>query len=142
MYFFGKYLTRVPIFHVDRYLDLPLPSSSAVPIKRNTMTFGELAIEESGDKEFESGQQLVGVMIPKIRQSIQSTVTPTGQLARQKSMIKIGDLGTNVGDDSALVAYAKLGSIGVFAAVVSYILVPMLIRLFNSILYVVEHKEL
>ena len=142
MYFFGKYLTRVPIFHVDRYPDLPLPSSSAVPIEKNTMTFGELAIEESGEKEFETGQHLVGVMIPKIRQCIRSTVAPTGQLARRKSMIKIGDLGADVGDDSALVAYAKLGSIGVFAAVVSYIMVPMLIRVFNRILYIVEDKEL
>ncbi len=65
MYFFGKFLVKVPIFRADRYLDLPLPSSSAVPIEKKQVSIGELAIAEAKN-EYQVGQQLVGAMIPKV----------------------------------------------------------------------------
>ena len=60
-YHFGEFSTRVPIIKTDRMLDLPLPSSSATPLllSRNIAT-GE-------DEVDEVRQELVGLMIPKIK---------------------------------------------------------------------------
>ncbi len=104
------------------------------------MTFGELAIEECGEQDFEIGQRLEGVMIPKIRETIQR-VAATGQVAKRKSLIKEGDLGTEVFDDSASVVYAKVISIAIFAAVVSYITVPIMVRILQRILSVFDDKQ-
>lgn len=141
MYLFGKFLTRVPILRCDRYLDFPLSSSSAVPIVKKAMTFGEVAIEESAEKDFEVGQQLEGVMIPKIRHDFRGTTAPPGQPAKDKSLIKTGDLGADNGDDSASVVYMKIGSIALFAAVVSYVAVPMIIRIFQGVLHLFDGKQ-
>jgi hypothetical protein len=127
MYFFGKFLTKVPIIQVDRYLDLPLSSSSAVPAKKKEMKLGELAIEEAADENYEVGQQLVGKMIPKIRR-IPKTSAPRGQPAKRKSLIKNGELGADVGDDLALVAYIRIGSMAVTACFVSYLVVPLIVQ--------------
>ena len=140
MFFFGKYLTRVPIFRADRYLDLPLPSSYAVPIEKQVKTFGELAIEENGAKECEMGQHLVGVMIPKVRETAQDNAAPIGQVVKQKSMVE-GGVGSGIGNDSATITYAKLGSIAVFAAVVSYLSVPVLTRMFEGLLYILDWNQ-
>jgi len=126
MYFFGKFLVRVPIFRVDRYLDLPLPSSSATPIEQKQISIGELAIEEA-KSDYQVGQQLIGAMIPKIRE-VPKTLAPIGQPARHKSLIKVGGLGAGIGDDSAMIAYIKIGSMAMVSALVSYFVVPLTVR--------------
>lgn len=119
MFIFGKYLTRVPILCVDRYLDLPLPSSSANPYEKKEMTFGDVAIEEAPDDNAEVGQQLVGVMIPKIRE-IPRLVAPQGQLTR-----------SNGGNDSIIFAYTKIGTMAVIAAIASYVAVPLMAKILS-----------
>ncbi len=105
------------------------------------MTFGELAIEENGNKDYETGQHLVGVMIPHVRENTPGTAAPIGQLTKQKSMIKSEDIDLDIGDDSAMIAYAKLGSIAVFAAVVSYLTVPIMIRVLEGALSVLNDSQ-
>ena len=119
MFFFGKYLTKVPILRVDRYLDLPLPSSFAKPYVKRQMTFGDVAIEEAAGDNAEVGQQLVGLMIPKIR-DIPRVVVPRGQLTR-------GD----GGNDSVIFAYTKIGTMAMIAAVVSYVAVPLMAKILS-----------
>merc|ERR1712165_219861 len=97
MYFFGRFLTKVPIFRMDRCLDLPLVTSSATPYEEKKISIGELAIEEATKHDFEVGQQLVGAMIPKIRK-VPKTIAPIGQPAKNKSSIENGGLGADIGD--------------------------------------------
>lgn len=39
---FGKFITRVPVLKEDRYLDMPLPDSSAVPYEPEPLPLSEL----------------------------------------------------------------------------------------------------
>ena len=135
MHFFGKYLVKVPIIRLDRYLDLPLPSSSATPLEKEAKKLGEIVMEET-EANREAGQQLVGTMIPKI-QEIPRTVAPIGQPTKHKSLIKIGDLGADVGNDSAIFAYIKIGSMVLVASGVTYFVVPLMIDSARSVVYVV-----
>lgn len=65
-YMFGKYVTQIPILKGDRYRDLPLPESSAVPYSAPQVPLSELAMQEAGYHRTRlPGQQLVGDMIPK-----------------------------------------------------------------------------
>lgn len=65
-YFFGKFLTRVPIFKTDRYVDRPLPSSTAktIEMKHNVATIAFENAEQSERRV--TGQNLVGNMIPHV----------------------------------------------------------------------------
>lgn len=127
MYFFGKFLTKVPINRVDRFLDLPLPSSTATPIDNKKLSLGELAIQEALPVDFAVGQQLVGVMIPSLREA-PKTVAPKGQAAKNKKILKIGALGSDVGNDTTITAFSKIGAMAVIAAIVSYIAVPIMVK--------------
>jgi len=66
-------------------------------------------------------------MIPKIRE-VPKTLAPIGQPARHKSLIKVGGLGAGIGDDSAMIAYIKIGSMAMVSALVSYFVVPLTVR--------------
>ena len=66
-YMFGKYVTRVPTLKEDRYRDVPLPESSAVPYTAQPVPLSELAMQEAGyNRTRLPGQHLVGDMIPKV----------------------------------------------------------------------------
>jgi hypothetical protein len=65
-YMFGKYVTRVPTLKEDRYRDMPLPESTAVPYAVQRVPLSELAMQEAGYHRTRlPGQHLVGDMIPK-----------------------------------------------------------------------------
>lgn len=68
MYMFGKFITRVPVLKEDRYRDLPLPESMAVPYKPGRVPLSELAMKEAGyGRSRLPGQHLSGDMIPRVR---------------------------------------------------------------------------
>jgi len=68
-YFFGKFVTTVPILKADRYVDMPLPSSTAEPVKRVSVTLAQTALEESDySSAHRIGRRLVGLMIPNVQE--------------------------------------------------------------------------
>ena len=117
-YFFGKFLTKVPILKADRYVDIPLPSSTAEPVKRVRAPLSRTALEESvySSAHRETGQHLVGLMIPKVQE-----VTPAIEERQVKKP-----------EDSAPLASVKIGSAVCIAAIITYFLVPFLIHIVQS----------
>ena len=68
-YMFGRFVTRVPVLKEDRYRDMPLPKSSAVPYKLPSLPLSELAMQEAGYKRKRMiGQHIMGDMIPQVSQ--------------------------------------------------------------------------
>ena len=66
-YMFGKFSAQIPIIKQDRYQDVPLPESRAIPYHIKERTFAELAMEEAGyNRTRLPGQFLVGDMIPRV----------------------------------------------------------------------------
>ena len=66
-YMFGEHICRVNILKKDRYYDLPLDSSSAIPHATMRKSLGTLCIEEAGCGLTRiEGQQLEGELIPKV----------------------------------------------------------------------------
>lgn len=64
---FGKYAVSIPVLKLDRYADIPLPESYAVPWKAKELTLAELAMEEAGNNRTRvPGQSLEGEMIPLV----------------------------------------------------------------------------
>ena len=124
-YMFGKFIAKVPVLKEDRYRDLPLPSSSAVPYRPKALALSELAMQEAGYHRTRlPGQHLVGDMIPHV-EALGFTEAPIGQAtAHPKLVTKKGPGATSPDSDTA--AYIKLGSLVAAAAVISYFLVPML----------------
>lgn len=114
-YFFGKYLTRVPIFKTDRYVDRPLPSSSArkVEAKHDIATTAFEMVEQSEERI--TGQNLVGLMIPHVisDDQLDSSSSPERRESEKgKSLAQIG------------------GIIGT-SAIVTYYAVPYLMHAFH-----------
>ena len=67
---FGKFIFKVPILKVDRFRDIPLPSSSATPYIESSLPLSELAMKEAGKNRTRvTGQLLTGRMIPKVCQT-------------------------------------------------------------------------
>jgi hypothetical protein len=65
-YMFGKFISRVPTIKADRYRDVPLPESQAVPYKPKPLSLAQLAMKEAGYKRTRlPGQHLEGDMIPR-----------------------------------------------------------------------------
>jgi len=126
MYMFGKFLTKVPIIRVDRYLDIPLASSSATPREKEPMALADVALLDAA-KDFEVGQQLIGEMIPTVKNQPPLEV-PRGQVAKHSNMIKVGELGADIGSDSALQAYLNIGLMTLVAGFISWFGVPLLIQ--------------
>lgn len=66
-YMFGKFSMEIPILKLDRYADVPLPDSSAMPHRAKELTLAELAMEEAGYKRTRlPGQNLIGEMVPRV----------------------------------------------------------------------------
>lgn len=78
-YMFGKHALRVPVLKQDRYQDIPLAESFAVPYKERNFSLGGLAMQEAGyHKKRVPGQTLVGDMIPYVKQE-NFTRAPVGK---------------------------------------------------------------
>lgn len=66
-YMFGKFIMKVPVLKEDRWQDIPLPESTAVPYAANKLGLAELAMKEAGYRRTRiPGQQLEGNMIPSV----------------------------------------------------------------------------
>ncbi|GKY95229.1 hypothetical protein MPSEU_000485800 [Mayamaea pseudoterrestris] len=66
-YMFGRFVTRVPVLKEDRYRDMPLAESSAVPYRPALVPLSELAMQEAGYKRKRlMGQHMTGTMIPQV----------------------------------------------------------------------------
>lgn len=113
-YFFGKYLTRVPIFKADRYVDRPLPSSSArkIEAKGDIATTAFEMVEQSEERI--TGQNLVGLMIPHVvsDDQLESNDLTQGKNEKSTHLAQIG------------------GIIGV-SAIATYYAGPYLMHLFH-----------
>lgn len=112
-YFFGKFLTKVPILKVDRFIDLPLPSSSARPYVKESSIVATRAFNKADSMaQKDRGQHLEGVMIPRLKTNEERT-----EIAAVESS-----------GDNAQVATMKIGGFVCAAAVITYFLVPILIH--------------
>ena len=128
-YMFGQYITKVNIMKQDRFIDRPLPESSAVVYNPEAKSLGALAMQEAGHHQVRvDGQQLIGEIIPKIFE-MPSTEAPTGKPTKKGD----GDI-PDYGDDSYVMAVAKLGIILVGAAIVSVYIVPNLLDAFGDLI--------
>lgn len=66
-YMYGKFSLKIPTIKEERFVDRPLPESSAVPYQKKAMSLAELAMQEAGyNRTRLPGQNLVGDMIPKV----------------------------------------------------------------------------
>lgn len=66
-FLFGKFIMKVPVLKEDRWTDLPLPESSAVPYSAKRLPLAELAMKEAGYHRIRvPGQHLEGDMIPSV----------------------------------------------------------------------------
>jgi hypothetical protein len=112
-YFFGKFLTKVPILKVDRFIDVPLPSSSARPYAKDSSVVATRAFNSAESMaQKDRGQHLEGVMIPRLKANQQRSEIPAVESS----------------GDNAQIASMKIGGFVCTAAVITYFLVPVLIR--------------
>ena len=126
-YMFGKYITKVNIAKRDRFVDKPLPESSAVVYNPGVKSLGEQALQEAGNHQTRvDGQQLVGEMIPKLFE------TPTTDVPIGKPTKK-ADADIPNYNDSYFAALAKVSTIVVGASIVSVYLVPSLLSSFGKL---------
>jgi hypothetical protein len=126
-YLFGKFITRVPVLKEDLYRDTPLPDSTAVPYKPELLPLSEVAMQEAGyNRKRVPGQHLVGDMIPSV-EDVGATEAPTGQAIAHPRLVDRSGPGGAVGNGhvSDAQAYAKIGTVVVGAAVVSWLVVPL-----------------
>jgi hypothetical protein len=66
-FLFGKFIMKVPVLKEDRWTDLPLPESFAVPYAPKRLALAELAMKEAGYHRIRvPGQHLEGDMIPSV----------------------------------------------------------------------------
>lgn len=135
-YMFGKFITRVPVLKEDRYRDVPLPDSTAVPYRPELLPLSEVAMQEAGyNRKRVPGQHLVGDMIPKA-ESVGFTEAPVGQATAHPRLVDKSGPGGAVGGgpESNIQAYTKIGSVVVAAAVVSWCIVPVFSSLTEQVL--------
>lgn len=112
-YFFGKFLTKVPILKVDRFIDIPLPSSSARPYVKDSSVLATRAFNSAESMaQKDRGQHLEGVMIPRLKSNEERSEIATVESS----------------GDSAQMASMKIGGFVCTAAVITYFLVPILIH--------------
>lgn len=141
-YMFGKYITRVPVLKEDRYRDLPLPESTAVPFKSQLVGMADLAMADAGYKKIRlSGQHLVGDMIPTIETS-GFTEAPIGQPTAYPGLVDKNRPGGSIlpGSDTTAAAYIRLGSLIASAAVLTWFGVPLLAALTKLVLSYLQKK--
>jgi len=118
-YFFGKYLTKVNILNFDRFVETPLPSSSAKPWQgKSPMVQDVVSVEDNDTGDREIGQQLEGLMIPKVQEMEPSATS----IADARTQSRIDDK-----DDLSPILTMKIGT-GVFMiAMITHYTVPVLI---------------
>mmetsp|Transcript_13765 Transcript_13765/g.20289 ORF Transcript_13765/g.20289 Transcript_13765/m.20289 type:complete len:1086 (+) Transcript_13765:65-3322(+) len=121
-FLFGKYILKVPAVKGDRWWDVPLPDSSAVPYKAEKLALAELAMKEAGyHRTRVPGQHLEGEMIPTIKKD-NFTEAPMGQPTKKHAE-----------SESDTAAYTKVGSLVAGAAIITYFGVPMLSSLGSNL---------
>eukprot|EP00523_Entomoneis_sp_CCMP467_P008491 CAMPEP_0168738488 /NCGR_PEP_ID=MMETSP0724-20121128/10959_1 /TAXON_ID=265536 /ORGANISM="Amphiprora sp., Strain CCMP467" /LENGTH=1081 /DNA_ID=CAMNT_0008785833 /DNA_START=7 /DNA_END=3252 /DNA_ORIENTATION=+ len=135
-YYFGKYITRVPVLKEDRYVDTPCLESHALPFKPDPLPLSELAMQEAGYHRTRiPGQHLVGSMIPQI-ETVSFTEAPVGQALRRPNLVD-KDI---AGPESTTAAYAKIGSLVVCASVISWFAVPFFSSLTQHLLVALQEQ--
>lgn len=86
-YLFGQYHVKVFILKMERFIQKPLPSSSAIPFSKEKLSLEQLNREENVKKEdCKQGQQLVGIMLPKI-QEVPVDQAPTGKQIGEQQLL-------------------------------------------------------
>jgi hypothetical protein len=161
---FGKFIMGVPVLKEDRFLEFPLPESSAVPYKAEQRPLSELAMRDAGYHKVRiPGQHLVGDMIPKVRDSLYYFTTiagtrsnsflfvqvetlgltdaPIGQATSQPRLIDREGPGGVIlsGKESTVAAYVKIGTLVVVASFVTWFGVPLLAALTERALKLILH---
>jgi C2 domain len=134
-YMFGKFAMRIPILKQDRYIDLPLPESSATPFKEKEFSLAELAMEEAGYHRTRiPGQTLVGDMIPMIA-SDSFTQAPIGKAtAHPEKLAKDAPgAGEKNKSDTTATAYVKIGGVVFLAGFVSFFGTPLFVNFVGKI---------
>ena len=126
-YMFGKYIARIPVLKEDRFKDIPLAESYAVPYKPTPLPLSEIAMQEAGYHRTRlPGQHLVGDMIPRM-EDVGFTDAPIGQAIKQRNLVDrdapAGLIG--FGPESTTKAYIKLGSLVLVSAIISWFTVPL-----------------
>ena len=113
-YFFGKFLTEVPALKADRYIDIPLPSSTAKPYEKHhsSVAGGEVIAPHR-----ERGQCLKGLMIPVVKEEDEYAA----------AIVSKND------SSSAPIESLKMGGAIGIAATLSYFLVPLMIYAVKSL---------
>eukprot|EP00529_Nitzschia_sp_RCC80_P008506 CAMPEP_0113512820 /NCGR_PEP_ID=MMETSP0014_2-20120614/39536_1 /TAXON_ID=2857 /ORGANISM="Nitzschia sp." /LENGTH=1224 /DNA_ID=CAMNT_0000409189 /DNA_START=63 /DNA_END=3733 /DNA_ORIENTATION=+ /assembly_acc=CAM_ASM_000159 len=116
-YYFGRFSMQVPILKQDRYIDIPLPESTAEPYKEKQLTLAELAMEEAGYRRKRiPGQTLVGEMIPTVELD-SFTQAPVGRATAHPERLQKGVPGAakKGGGESTTSAYVKIVGVVVVA---------------------------
>jgi hypothetical protein len=133
-YYFGKFSMQVPILKQDRYIDIPLPESTAIPHKEKQLTLAELAMEEAGyNRKRIPGQTLVGDMIPTV--ALDSfTQAPVGKAIAHPERLARDQPGaaSRVSTDSTTTAYIKIIGVVMVALLISYFSTPLIANGFHS----------
>lgn len=138
-YMFGKFAMRIPILKQDRYLDIPLPESTATPFKEKEFSLAELAMQEAGYHRTKvPGQTLVGDMIPMVSTDT-FTQAPIGKAtAHPEKLAKDAPgAGEKIKSDTTTTAYVKIGAVLFLAVFVSFFGTPLLV----SILRKITHRD-
>jgi hypothetical protein len=156
-YLFGKFISRVPVLKEDRYRDIPLPESTAVPYTPPPVPLSEMAMREAGYRRTRlPGQHLVGDMIPKVGiiksgewVSVCSPLTFTlSQIdARNFTEAPVGQavarpkrVGAAASRDSTVDAYVRIGTLVLTAGFLTWFGVPFLASVTEHFVSVMWHE--
>eukprot|EP00560_Eucampia_antarctica_P003461 CAMPEP_0197834142 /NCGR_PEP_ID=MMETSP1437-20131217/21337_1 /TAXON_ID=49252 ORGANISM="Eucampia antarctica, Strain CCMP1452" /NCGR_SAMPLE_ID=MMETSP1437 /ASSEMBLY_ACC=CAM_ASM_001096 /LENGTH=182 /DNA_ID=CAMNT_0043438619 /DNA_START=87 /DNA_END=635 /DNA_ORIENTATION=- len=124
---FGKFMVKVPVFKIDRFRDTPLSSSVAKSIEKTTMSMAELAVQESQMGRIQGETQNIdGHMIPRVIEKRVITEAPTGQTAKNKSLLDEKDPAMRIASDSSLHAVISLCIVIIGSTFFTYYTVPII----------------
>lgn len=145
-YMFGKFITAIPVIKEDRFRDVPLPESIAVPYRPQALPMAEVAMSEAGyHKTRMTGQHLVGDMIPKIEE-LALTDAPKGQAVGHLHLVSKDDPAAPVrsGPETNTSAYAKIATILILSGIITWYAVPLLTKIADKLVgYTLsDHGEL
>merc|ERR1712032_1199970 len=139
IYLFGKYIVKVPIWKEDRYRDTPLATSTAEPMDKGIFTMAKLAMIESRQHKVRAcGQNLLGVMIPKIG-TIPEREAPTGQAISpvHKDWLEKSEVMSYCCNFSTSRSVIIFISIIVFSGTVSWLITPFIIILSKWLIQII-----
>ncbi|KAL7573033.1 hypothetical protein ACA910_018725 [Epithemia clementina (nom. ined.)] len=135
-YMFGKFIARVPVLKEDRFKDIPLSESYAVPYKPVQLPLSEIAMQEAGYHRTRlPGQHLVGDMIPHM-ETVSFTDAPVGQAIKQRKLVD-RDAPAGIlfsGPESTTQAYIKIGSLVLLSSIITWFAVPFFSGLIDKLL--------